>query len=353
MGGETALGYLVHTFTANLHFHPLVLWTKHGDVKTLITVRLRHRQPVAHTLRVGLVHVGDDGEGLPALHLLLVGRGVDDDADGKKVVDAFKTAFLLLHLLPDAVDALRPALHVETEAKGFQLLLDRTDEALDVGVAGALRGVEFFLDHVVGIVLKVFQAQVFQLALQLVKAEFVGKGGVEVRGFFRHTALFFHMLGVADLAHQVHALGYHDEYHAHVLGEGDEKVAEILALHGWTLHIELLDALQTVDDVAHSLAKQGVDFFNTVVFAKLAGIDEDGQQALAFQAYLVDGDAGGLQTKDQGVEAEDVVLDDATLKGRLDELVDFRTVLGLKQRREGGEEGCQFVGDGSLFYFCE
>ena len=55
-----------------------------------------------------------------------------------------------------------------------EVLAHRTDEALDVGVAGTLRGVEFLLDQIVGVVLEILQREVLQLALELVEAQFVG-----------------------------------------------------------------------------------------------------------------------------------------------------------------------------------
>ena len=68
--------------------------------------------------------------------------------------------------------------HVALHAHLLELLVDRLDELLDVGVARFLRGVEVVLNHIVGIVLKILQAKVFQLAFKLVQAQFVGKWGI-------------------------------------------------------------------------------------------------------------------------------------------------------------------------------
>ena len=107
------LGYLVHTLGAYLHLHPLVLRAKNRDVQTLIAVGFGHAQPVSQALGVGLVHVCHDGVDLPALHLLFLEGRVEDNADGKQVIDALEAALLLLHLLPDGVDALGSSLHVK------------------------------------------------------------------------------------------------------------------------------------------------------------------------------------------------------------------------------------------------
>ena len=115
--------------------------------------------------------------------------------------------------------ALGAALHVEVESGLSQLRVDRGDELLYVCIARALSGIQLFLDHVVGIVLEILQRQILQFALQLVESQFVGEWGVEVACLFRYAMLGFGILCVAYLPHQVHSVGYHDEYHAHVLGE--------------------------------------------------------------------------------------------------------------------------------------
>ena len=68
-------------------------------------------------------------------HLLLVFGGIDDDTDGEQVVYAFKAAFLFLHLLPNAVNALCAAFHVKLEASRAEFFVDRADETFNVCVA--------------------------------------------------------------------------------------------------------------------------------------------------------------------------------------------------------------------------
>ncbi len=101
---------------------------------------------------------------MPALHLFQLQRRVEDYPYGEEVVDTLKVAFLLLHFLPYTVDALCTSFHVEVEARLFELLPDRCDELLDIPVAVGFRFVELRLYHVVCVVLKIFQAQVFKLA---------------------------------------------------------------------------------------------------------------------------------------------------------------------------------------------
>ena len=43
VGSHTTLGHLVHALGAYLHLHPFLFRTEHGDMQTLITIRLRYR----------------------------------------------------------------------------------------------------------------------------------------------------------------------------------------------------------------------------------------------------------------------------------------------------------------------
>ena len=251
VGSHTALGNLVHALGTYLHLHPLLLRTQDGDVERLVAIRLRHAEPVAQALGIGLIHIGDDRIGLPALHLLLLFRTVDDDADGEEVVYALEAALLLVHLLPDAVDRLRAALDVTVDTRCLHLLRDRLDEPFDIGIARSLCLVELLADHVVGIVLHILQREVFELALQLVESELMGQGSIEIGSLLRHLHLRLDILRVADLAHQVHTVGNHDEDHAHVLCKRKKQVAEVLALDDGILLVELLDAVQTMKDTRH------------------------------------------------------------------------------------------------------
>ena len=233
-------------------------------MQTLIAVRLRHGEPVAQTLGIGLVHIRHNRIRLPALHLLLILRTVDDDTDGEEVVDALKTALLFLHLLPDRVYRLRAALDMALDACRLHLLLHRTDERLDIGITRSLRLVQLLTDQVVGVVFHKLQREVFQFTLQLIESKLMGQGGIEIGGLLRHfvdeclTLLAVLVVRLFQeglhLPHQVHTVGNHDEHHAHILGKGEQQITEVLTLDDGILLIELTDAPQAIDDASHGLS---------------------------------------------------------------------------------------------------
>ena len=253
MGSQTSLGNLVHTLGTNLHFHPFALRPHDGDVQAFVAVGFGHTQPVAHPLGIGSIHVGNDGEDLPAVLLFLVRLAIQNDTDGKKVVDALKIATLLLHLLPDGVDALGTAFHVELETCSLQLLFNRTDEVGDIEVTRTLRFVQLVLDHVVGIVLQVFEREVFQFRLD--EVELVCQGCIELACFLSYLAALFIGSAFLDLTHQVDTVGNDDEDDAHVFGKGKQEVAEVLGFDAGVAGIELVDLGYSVENGCYLVAK--------------------------------------------------------------------------------------------------
>ena len=153
MGSKSVLCNIVHAFGSDLYLYPFIFRTQYSGMQTFITVALRHAEPVAHTLWVWLIHVGDEGKGLPALHILFLSWCIEDNTDSKEIVYTLEGALLLLHLLPDGVDTLCAALHVIFQTGSIELLLDWLDEAGDIGIARSLGGVQLVLYHIVGVVL--------------------------------------------------------------------------------------------------------------------------------------------------------------------------------------------------------
>ena len=146
MRGQSSFGYFVHSFGSDLHFHPFVLRPEDRDMQAFVTVAFGDGQPIPQPFGVGLIHVRDDGINLPAFHLFFFEGGIQNDADGKQVVNAFHSAMLLLHLLPDGVYAFGTPFHVEFQTGLLQLFVDRSDELFDIFVTRFFSGVQFFFN---------------------------------------------------------------------------------------------------------------------------------------------------------------------------------------------------------------
>ena len=158
-------GDFVHALGAYLHLDPFVLGAFDGDVQTFVAVALGHSEPVAQAFQIAFVFVGYEREHFPALFLLLLERRVENDAYGKQVVHPIKAALLLLHLLPNGVYTLCAPLHVVTQSFGIEHFADRSNKVFDISIAGPLCSIKVLLNHIVGIVLQVFEAEVLKFTL--------------------------------------------------------------------------------------------------------------------------------------------------------------------------------------------
>ena len=134
-------------------------------MQALVTVALRDGDPVLHTLRVGLVHIGDDGVDLPAFRAFLLQRRIQYDPDSEKIVDTLELHLLLFQLVINGMYGFGTSLDIELESCRCQLPLDRGDELGDISVAGAFRLIQFPLDEVILFPVRILQGKVFQLAL--------------------------------------------------------------------------------------------------------------------------------------------------------------------------------------------
>ena len=97
-------------------------------MQALVAVTLRHGNPVFHPLRIRLIHIGDDREYLPAFRTFFVERRIENDTDGKQVVDPFEIDVLFPQFVVDRVDRLRASFDIEFQPRRFEFLLYGSDK---------------------------------------------------------------------------------------------------------------------------------------------------------------------------------------------------------------------------------
>ncbi len=134
----------------------------------------------------------------------------------------------------------------------LKVLLDRGNEVLYVFVASLLGSREFVLDVIVGIVLKIFEGEVFEFAFKLIEPQFMCEWCIKVARLFGCALTCSDIGSVAYLTHEVDAIGYHNKYHAHILSKGEKQRTKILSFYGWGLFIELLHTVKSVEDRVNS-----------------------------------------------------------------------------------------------------
>ena len=234
--------------------------------------------------------------------------GVQDYTDGKQVVHTLERTLLLLHLLVDGVDGLGASLDVEVQSRLFQLLLYRSDESGYILVARCLGFVQFLLDVVVDFLLRVLQRKVFQFRLQFVQTQLMGEGSVQIGGFIGHLPACLVVLALLYLAHDVHAVGNHDEDNAHVLCKGQQQVAEVLRLDGGAFGVKFVYPYQSAYDARHILAVVPFHLFGGTGSAAYGVVEHQSQDGCPPHAYLFRHDNGGLHILYNRVQPEDIPL---------------------------------------------
>ena len=117
------------------------------------------------------------------------------------------------------------------------------------------------------------------------------------------------ILAVLDLAHRVHAVGNHDEDYAHVLGKGEQQVAEVLRLDGRVLLIQACRAHQSAQDTRHIIAKLPCHLFGRDESHLHDIVEQYAHDGCTAHAHLIGYDDSRLQVIDDGVEPEAVALE--------------------------------------------
>ena len=105
MGCETLFGNVIHPFTTNLDFNPLSVVTHQSDVQCLITISFRMANPIAQTVRVGFVYLGDRNVDIETvIELFFLIAWFEDDSNSQQVKYFFERNMFGLHLVPDGID---------------------------------------------------------------------------------------------------------------------------------------------------------------------------------------------------------------------------------------------------------
>jgi len=167
------------------------------------------------------MHESEDG--VAVLH------GGYDEPDGKEIVDLLNAFLLFFHFLMDAVQVFRPAFDLRFNARFNGLVVHFLDDALDVFLALAPFLGDLFDQIVIGFVIQIPEAQIFQFPFDAVHAEAVRKRRVDLLRFAGGLHLFLLRLELEG-PHVVEPVRQLDDDDADVLRHGQQHLAEILRL---------------------------------------------------------------------------------------------------------------------------
>ena len=278
----------VHLPRADLHLERDALRADDRRVHALVHVRLRRADVILEAAGQRLIHVVDDAE-----HVVAVGDRVHDDAECAEVKNAVDVELLRVHLAVDAVDVLDAARDGGVYAVGLQALANLRAHLAHELFQRRHAFIECIRDGLVARGVEIQQREVLELPLDLLHAEAVRDGCVDLHRLKGLDALLFLAL-VGHRAHVVQAVGHLDEDDADVLGHGQEHLAHVLHLllfHARVLHArELRDAL---DDVSHRGAEAARDVLVRERGVLDRVVQEGGDDRVLVEPHLRRDDGGG------------------------------------------------------------
>ena len=192
-----------------------------------------------------------------AKHIVAIGYGVHDDAEGAQVENTVYIELLGIHFAVNAVDMLNAAVdrcvHPIFFEAALYLSLNIVHECFE-GRHALLKGLHYL---VVSRGVKVHECQVLKLPLGLLHTQAVRNGSVDLHRLKRLYALFFLGL-ICHGAHIVQTVGDLDEDNADILRHRHQHLAQVfhlLVFLAGVLHArELRDTLDDVRDRFSELA---------------------------------------------------------------------------------------------------
>ncbi len=224
MRRDAVFGDLVHRAGADLQFDALLAGSDDRGVQRAIVVLLRYRdvilEPRRHH-RPGHVH---DAERAVAF----LGR-TDENPVADEIGQLLEPDRLALHLAPRRVRPLVPALDLRRNAAVGELL---GKLALDFGhdVLAARRECrEPLADDAIRVGMEFLERKVLQLLAHLVHAHAAGERRVDVERLLGGAAARIGRHEV-ERAHVVQPVGELDQQHAHVGGDRQQQLAQVLGL---------------------------------------------------------------------------------------------------------------------------
>jgi hypothetical protein len=171
--------------------------------------------------RPGRVH---DAERLVAL-----GDAADDDAEAENIGKLLEADRLPLHLAPYRIGAFAPAGHLGGNAAVGKFL---GELLLDLGnPAARTRGERFqpLGENLIGVGIEFAESQVFQLLAHLLHAHAAGERGINFKRLIGGAAARLRRL-IGERAHIMQPVGELDQQHPHVVGNGEQELAQVFGL---------------------------------------------------------------------------------------------------------------------------
>jgi hypothetical protein len=244
----------MHVHGADLDLQRDALRTHHRRVQRLIHVRLGHRDVVLETAGDGLPESVDGAE-----RPVAVAERGNEDAEADEVVDLVELLAADHHLFVDRVQVLRPPLHIRFHAELLQLRPEGFFHLFEELLPLAPAGLDEVRDLAVRTGVQGLEREILELPLQLLDAQAIGEGGVDLEGLVGDLVLA-RFRERREGSHVVEPIGELDEEDPDVAGHRHDHLPDILCLRQLTApELQLVQLRQAVDDPGDLVAELLLD----------------------------------------------------------------------------------------------
>ncbi|MNC30052.1 hypothetical protein D3C75_783240 [compost metagenome] len=218
------LGSPVHLPRADLHFCRLSARTHHSGVQRLVHVRFGHGNIILETARHRLPKSMNNPEcGITILNI------VDDNADGKQIINFIELLVLGVHLVIDTVNMLRTPGQIPFDPHFVQFGTDAADHAVDELFPFRPLLVDQVGNAVILLRVQITEGNILHLPFNRGNPQTVRNGTKNLQRFIRNTALAFFGL-IFKGTHIVQAVRQLNHNHPDILSHSDEHFAVVLVL---------------------------------------------------------------------------------------------------------------------------
>ena len=236
----------MHVLGADLDLQRTARRPDDRGVQALVHVELRHGDVIFETA----------GHRMPqrvhrAQSRVAVLHRLHDNAHGDEVVYLRKALALLRHLLVDGVEVLRAAHDLRLDVHLFHLVVQDGDDLVEIALALRAAFSHHAADLLELVRFQIVERQVLELPLDVVDAETVRDGRVNLQRLARleDAAVFTQR---AQRAHVVQAVGQLDDDDADVLAHGYEHLADGGGLLvGEAFHLDARDLRHALHQLCH------------------------------------------------------------------------------------------------------
>ena len=198
MGGDAALGDVVHVLGANLDFHALLFRADHRSVNAAIAVGLGRGdeilEPLRHHLPTGMDH---------AQRAVAVRQRTDDDAEAENIRQLLEGKLLGLQFAPDRKGPLAPAIDPGLHAMLGQFALDLVGDAPHPVAAHHVQPRKMGDDGIARLGIEFGESQILQLLAHILHADAPCQRGIDVHRLLGDAPALVDFVDIAKSAHIV------------------------------------------------------------------------------------------------------------------------------------------------------